>query len=481
MNGELEKYALPRQSKRQNLQRNASPIAGLCAIIENGVPCTSPARQRGLCIRHYQNVWQRGELDQFVSKVDVITRNPHAKSGICVVREQMSDGVVTLCDQPSVVRGLCRHHYRKLVQTPTLFDAVANPVAAPLEFRLKTRPKDDLCVVVENGFGCTEKATRSRRVCDRHFHALRRAGKLQELTDTFLKKRLVITSKAPAERAPGFCIMSVNGVPCINIPRRRGLCNPCIHLIEKAGSRFEDFALPLPRKFKPVLARKSALLKGVCAVTENGRGCDHAVFVRGLCKIHYKMVVRRKALQKLALTPAEAEALPDIPHFYFDKNVVIRFALFEMFRTNPDPSSVHLVEAVLKCRIRATVSLDCLRAVYSHLGHRLARSKEEGGKGMDQVEAEALARKYVGNLFFERNGLWGFLPFDGDTFNSCTRGGMFPNLSLEDALEMHSFSRAKCQFGAEMFVTADGGILQSGQGVHPQKILAAYPDIFAGK
>ena len=38
--------------------------------------------------------------------------------------------------------------------------------------------------------------------------------------------------------------------------------------------------------------------------------------------------------------------------------------------------------------------------------------------------------------------------------------------------------RAKQQFGAMMFVTADGGILQYGIGVHPEKIVMAYPDVF---
>ena len=105
-------------------------------------------------------------------------------------------------------------------------------------------------------------ATRKQRVCDRHFHALRRAGKLHELTEAFVKKKLELDRKSAADRAPGFCIMSVNGIPCTNVPKRRGLCNPCIHLIEKSGFWFEDFAQPVKQKFKPVFdAKGSAILK----------------------------------------------------------------------------------------------------------------------------------------------------------------------------------------------------------------------------
>ncbi len=64
---------------------------------------------------------------------------------------------------------------------------------------------------------------------------------------------------------------------------------------------------------------------------------------------------------------------------------------------------------------------------------------------------------------------------------ACTREGKLANQTLEDALEVHLFAGAKEKFGASMFVTADGGILQNGIGVHPEKIVTAYPDVFPRK
>lgn len=188
-----------------------------------------------------------------------------------------------------------------------------------------------------------------------------------------------------------------------------------------------------------------------------------------------------KCLSKIGLTATELMSVREVPHFYFDKNVVFRFAAHELFGTTPDPSSVKLVEAVLNRRIRATVSLDCLRAAYSYLGHRLKQTKSAGGKDMAPPEAEQTARKYVGELFYGRNGFWNFLPFTSEAFKACSFKGGLPNLTLEDALEVHLFGQTKQKYGTWIFVTADGGILQNGQGVHPEKVVKAYSDIFKTK
>jgi len=185
---------------------------------------------------------------------------------------------------------------------------------------------------------------------------------------------------------------------------------------------------------------------------------------------------RQKIFQQLALTRQEMIVLPDVPHFYFDKNIPIRFAIHELFGVTPDPAAVTLVQAVLKGKIRATVSLDCIRALYSHVGHRLARSSEEGGKDLDEKEAEAMARKYAGELFFGRKGLWRFLSFTEHHFDLCTVKRKLPKLSLEDALEVHLFAVAKKKLGAELFVTADGGILVYGEAVHPRQVVKTYAD-----
>jgi hypothetical protein len=482
--GQLEKFGLPHQPRKRDLRRNPNPVAGLCMVIENGNACAARARPNGLCNRHYQNIWQRPDLklEDFTAKQEIVyARNGIAKPGKCVVREQAADGRIYFCDEVTHVRGLCRSHYRKFILQPELLNHIANPIPVQSVFRLKRRPETGVCVIVENDVGCSAEATRSRRVCDKHFLALRRAGKIHELTDAFLTKKMVLERKASADWMPGFCIMSVNGVPCTNIPKRRGLCNPCIHLIEKNGLLFEDFALAMKRKKQLAMARKSVPIKGVCVAIENGHECGQAAVVRGLCQAHYKLAKRMNLLAKIALSNSELLTIPDVPNFYLDKNVVIRFAFHELFRTTPDPSSVKLVEAVLQRKVRATVSADCIRAAYSHVSHRLARLKDSGGKEMDEREADTLASQYVGNLFFGRNGFWHVLPVTGESFKVCTQKGMLPNLTLEDALEVHLFAQAKQQFGATMFVTADGGILQYGLGVHPEKIVSEYRETFSRK
>lgn len=475
--GELEKFGLPQRSRKRDLRRNPNPVSGICVVVENGNACAERARPNGLCNRHYQNIWQRSDLklDDFITKQAIVySRNGLARPRKCVVREQTSDGKITVCDEATHARGLCRSHYRKFILNPDLLNHIANPIPVQSVFRLKRRPEDGLCVVIENDIGCTATATRSRRVCEKHFLALRRAGKIRELTDAFLKKKIVLQRKASADWLPGFCIMEVNGVPCTNIPKRRGLCNPCIHLIEKSGLLFEDFALPLKRTKRSVLTRKPVIVKGVCVAIENGHECELAAAARGLCQTHYKMAARMKVLPQIALTAAEIDTIPEVPHFYFDKSIVARFAEFEIFRTNPDANSVKLVEAVLQRKVRATVSTHCIHAVYSHIGVRLARAKEDGGKGMAATEAETLARQYVGTLFFDRNGFWHVVPVTDETFKACTQRGHLPELSLEDALEFHLFAQTKQQFGASMFVTADGEILESGQGVNPEKVVTAF-------
>lgn len=232
---QLEKYALPRQDRRNDLRPHPFPSEGLCAILENRKACTEPARRCGLCNRHYQSIWQRPDLNlaDFINKQAVVySRNSKAKPGKCVVREQTANDKIFVCDAPIHARGLCERHYKRLSSKTELFEQLADQKPVQPTYRLKQYPKDGVCVIAENDVGCSTPATRARRVCDTHYHALDRAGKLRELTDQFTKKEYVLGRKAPSAMVPGFCLMVVNGVDCTRTPKRRGLCDPCIRLIE---------------------------------------------------------------------------------------------------------------------------------------------------------------------------------------------------------------------------------------------------------
>ena len=61
----LHEFALPKRSSRDlrhTFAVKARPQMGVCRLIVNGKPCTSPAKRRGLCHRHYGAIWQRPDL-----------------------------------------------------------------------------------------------------------------------------------------------------------------------------------------------------------------------------------------------------------------------------------------------------------------------------------------------------------------------------------------------------------------------------------
>jgi hypothetical protein len=482
--GELERFALAPKPRKYDLRLNPAAVEGLCRVLENGRPCANVPRPMGICNRHYQGIWQRPDLkiEDFAIKTEapVFARRKHLVPGLCVVRE-ITGGTSSPCEEPAETRGLCGRHYARLRTNEALFTQIADPVHKYRVFRVKPDPKEGVCAIIEDDVGCTTPTSHPRHACDLHRKLLRQAHRLNELTDSFLERTDSLERKPAEAIVPGFCILSLNGVPCTNLPRRRGICHRCSWQIKRLGLDFEALALPkTPLVRQSTFERTCDVVKGVCVLVTNGVPCENAAIARGLCKHHYKVLDRRRdgSLARIGLSAEELAGLPDTPHFYFDKNVPIRFANYEVFGTAPDRNSIALVEAVVSRRIRATVSLDCVRALYSHIGHRLSRSPEEGGRGLPNDVAERQAREYAGKLFYGRGGLWNFVPLGNESFRLCTHEGHLPGLSLEDALEISAFAVARRDLGAELFVTADEGILKYGEAVHPEKVVGAYGYVF---
>ncbi|MBI4859117.1 MAG: hypothetical protein HY815_02415, partial [Candidatus Riflebacteria bacterium] len=306
--------------------------------------------------------------------------------------------------------------------------------------------------------------------------ALMNANLLFELTDPFIRSVVISLEKRPPDlQIDGCCNVVLNGVPCRNPPKRRGLCGSCIFLIEKNGRSIEEFAREVrKRSTHGECVRKTTIVKGICVVIEDGEPCDRPSTTRGLCRPHYRLLEGRQVLPRFVLTDEEIRTLPDLPHWYFDKNVVIDFGRYELFRDPAVVESVALVAAVLQQKALATVSLDCVRAVYTYVGHRLVWPDQEGGLSLSPPEAEARAREYAGRLFFERGGLWHLLPYRRRQFELCATGRSLPTLSLEDALEYHLYAQAKAEHGASLFITADRQLLNACEGVHPRKVLETF-------
>ncbi len=196
---------------------------------------------------------------------------------------------------------------------------------------------------------------------------------------------------------------------------------------------------------------------GVCAVVEDGVPCERAARNghSGLCSRHRAKALVRGRLGELGLSAAELAALPRVPHLYLHKSVAIRFAACEAVGAASDASAVALVTAVLGRTLRATVSLECVRAVYRHVGHRLARPVELGGLALDDATAERRSPEYVGELFYSRGGDWSFAVTSASVYRACTLGAKHPTLSLEDALEVETFAAVRWSLGCTRLVVAD--------------------------
>jgi len=465
--------------------RQKHPRAGRCVVKEvtgneKTFLCKEPADFRGICTRHADLL--EGSPALFEEIANPLARRKKVKKGTCVVQEITPGGEEHFCSRKLHARGLCLYHYNLLRRrNPGLFEKIADPEKEKSTFRVKRddRQREGICVIVENDNGCNEPATKKRRICTYHYHALMRAGLLEELTDPFIQeiqeRSYQLEQKLPRDRVQGFCILTVNGIPCTNTPKRRGLCDACIWKIGKFGYDFEALALPPMKRGDAEITRKETPIKGICVVIENGVPCRDYSVVRGLCKYHYQKAKRQHKLSEIALSAAEIDRLADTPHFYFDKNLIIRYALHEMFGQAAD-SSIALVDAVVRGRLHATVSTDCIRALYSHLGHQLARPAAEGGKALEPKIAEKIARDYAGKLFFGRGGAWNFVSFQPKHFELCAYQGCLPKLSLEDALELQLFSQAKETNKVNTFVTGDRGILEYGEGVHSDEVMKIYAD-----
>ena len=486
--GRLEEFALRPEVKKHRFEIKQEPEPGLCRLIVNGVPCTLPVGRRGMCDRHYSTILLRPDLNlnDFAVRMETVTatikRQKQPVPGRCLVQETVIGPVkgstTCKCQEPIHARGLCKNHYRKLSENSALFDEIAEPVREKVSYSLKKDPKPGLCVIVQDGIGCTRVAGKKRQVCRLHGTTLNKAGLLARLTDHLIPSGTVFEKKPEQDCVDGFCRMVVNGVPCRKAPKRRGLCPSCLNLIEKhCKDDLDKYALPPKKQGDSMITRKKEIIKGFCVVNEDGTPCRKIPHARGLCQHHYKVLAGRQQVHKFAMTEEEAAVLPDIPHWYLDKNVVIDFAMYEIFQESDHPDAIAIVKDVLERKVLATVSFDCIRALYSKLGHRLAWPTMEGGKGLPATEAEIRARAYTGQLFRQRGGLWHILPNDPRHHELCAAQGKLADLTLEDALEVSLFGIAQSEYGATQFVTSDRWILEKVTGMHPRDVRKRYETV----
>jgi hypothetical protein len=482
-NGLLDELALPATKHtappRLDLRRDHEAREGRCAVLVGGVPCPEGAygTTYALCERHQKLFWGRSAeaLDEYrIPEVGVrYARKKTVDRGTCVVREWSETRGYFPCERPPSKRGVCTHHMWVLRLDTRTFEQVANPLPRRhVELRPRAR-KPGACVAVENGRGCPERAWRTYGVCARHYSYLKKHGRTAELERRRVELARAVRARRPeSEWRLGFCILTIDGVPCRRAELQRGLCKACYTALWRTPL-LDELARPSARACERVLERVPKIVPGVCVARENGEPCEHGSVARGLCRTHYRLAQELGTLDELGLSEDEVRSLSPIPAAYFAPDVVLRFVDQEVFGTTTERSAVALVSAVLARSLRATVSFETVRAVYAHVGHRLARPSVEGGRGVAEVDAEGEARRYTGELFFGRNGLWHVVPYAEEDVRLLTSGGRLSGVSLEDAIEIHCYARAKTTDRVSFFVTSSTEVVRYAEGVHPVRVASA--------
>ncbi len=477
-NGILDDFALPRSRRPKKMYKVKSvPEPGVCRVIENGVPCTKASKRRGLCLTHYANIWQRPDLnlDDFAKPVfkQEFSRKPHPKPGICRI---IQNGVP--CNRKVKTRGLCAAHYAMFSRQRELLEEWALPVPGEAVYTVKTRPKPGICPIVQDGQPCTSRA-HSRGFCLRHYTAIRkkRPDLFAKLSLPPKKCRHTLERKPENEWVENVCVIIDNNIACTNPPERRGICKRHREMIWNMGKtnpnyRLEHFEIP-ENKREPVFKRKKIIEEGICILVEDDVECLRLARIRGLCRHHETMLRKRGLVEQYALPPRATRDTHALrPHIYLDKNVIFDYAARKVLGSQREINSVILVQAILERKIRGTVSLDCVRSVYGYLKFRLMRDPADGGKGYDDEAAEREARAFIGELFFAVPGAWIFAKYTDDMLRSCTTGGKFEELSLEDAIEFQAYLAARARkVGPKVFVTSDKHFAE---GVHPAHAVQAY-------
>ncbi len=477
--GRFEEFALPpktSQDLKHRFEVKPAPEPGVCRLIVNGAPCARPGIRRGLCVRHYQSLWQRPDvsLDAYalppLFKGEIRARRVFIE-GTCRVHQEGAD-----CASPAHARGLCQKHYYWLrARAPALFLRIAAPDPKARHYTLRGRLREGGCRVAVNLRGCGGPAE-VRGLCQHHYSVLRSRPELLEGIALPVRTRV----ERRYERRPvtgetlTMCVVIENGLPCTRAPEHRGVCREHRRVIGNSPDySLRDFYLPVS---PPPLERKAPeeLADGLCQVMESARACVKPPHVRGLCRRHYRMAAERQALDRLA-QPVRGLHSPygagnDRPHVYLDKNVLFDHADARVFGAGGQAASAALVEHVIAGRARASVSADAIKSTYNHVRYRLQRPAEEGGRGLSPEEAEVVAREHIVRTFFA-TGAWRVIPFDAPAFARIARAPA-AGLSLEDALEFEAYQSARGgSAGPTLFATRDTDFPE---GVHPASLLRAW-------
>ena len=471
--GLVDRLGLPTQVRKRDLRLTAPELLqpGLCRVTEEGVPCTAPGKRRGLCVRHYGAIWQREDLDLERFAAPPLDREfrikPNPQPGVCRLVELGKD-----CAEPAHARGLCSTHYEWLrAHDLDRFERLAEPDRRHIVYGLRAHTRPGRCRAAEDGVGCGERA-RTRGLCVHHYAVLRK--------DSALLAAIALPPTVPAAPAvltvnpnpsAGICHILTDGVACTAPVEHRGLCMQHYRKLRSSpgpGRRLADYLAP---ERTPQLALKPEAQRaaGLCRVIEDAEPCQEQAFTRGLCRRHYRAAQGQGRLDELGAGPQDetTRQRARMPHAYFDKNILFDWCDATAFGSTGQQASCALVERMRAGTMLATISASAVTSAYNHVRHRAARPREEGGRGLDEATAERLARDTVSRML---GGSWRIQSLTPHELRSVLADADATH-SYEDALEWTAYQQARAgQHGPRWFVTRD---LDFGEGVAPWILVEA--------
>lgn len=463
------------------LSIRAEEVAGECRICENGAPCAGNAYARGLCKKHYQRIKDQGRLSEFAlpkrnqreRRHSFSVKPPHLLNDK-QCRVTVND---VPCTRPAEQRGLCIRHHRGIYQRPDLdLDDYALPRGAQAHsgrppqrfFSVKKKPNPRFCRLIENGVAC-QNPVHARGICEHHYNVLDKQER-ERLAAPKRKTRRQVTFKADHDLPAEVCVVREDGERCQHPPSYRGVCEYHRQIIGNLRGR------SLRRFFRPdarMLERKpNRLLQArVCCIIDDGRFCESPAFNRGMCRPHYRYATRKGLIEELGNASKRTGAAPPdrarhLVHVYLDKNILFDAADHAIFGSEAYPTSQELIALVKQERLQASVSADALKSAYNHVRHRLQRPRLEGGREQAAGEADQAARQWLQGLL--NGGLWLIIPLPATDFLTAVH---FDDdvLSLEDRLEWTTFLYSKTLPSAPtLFLTRDSDFAE---GVPPHQFL----------
>jgi hypothetical protein len=164
---------------------------------------------------------------------------------------------------------------------------------------VKKKCKEGICHIIENGKNCT-RTSHCRGLCSKHYNYFLR-WELVEKYGAPHKFAYVETNEYEIKKdiKEGICRINENSKDCPRSNHGRGLC--AHHwltfdrhdLLKKYGTSSQKD----PRTFKI----KKKIVKGICRIIENGKGCKTKLASHGLCSKHYQRFWRSDELSKFGI------------------------------------------------------------------------------------------------------------------------------------------------------------------------------------